>query len=165
MALPIDEFVLDGYVRSQWIAFFTLWILWGLVYAIRFIFQTDRPGPGPGPAPAADTTVETGGNAAAGASVKKTFVYHGGLRGRLDNAHRVLFENTLLLLSVLVLNTVASGSTRAVYILTWIYFAFTVVYAFTEIGLEHRFIRFIFSLVFFGVTLAIGGLAFSHGFY
>ncbi|CAO3654087.1 unnamed protein product [Cunninghamella echinulata] len=159
MALPIDEFLLDGYVRSQWIAFFTLWILWGLVYAIRFIFQSDKPGPAP------ENTVESGGDPATGTTTKKPYIYRGGLRSRLDNAHRVLFENTLLLLSVLVLNTVASASTRAVYILTWIYFAFTIVYAFTEIGLEHRFIRFIFSLIFFGVTLAIGGLAFSQGFY
>jgi hypothetical protein len=83
---------------------------------------------------------------------------------RLDNAHRVLFENTLLLFSVLALNTFATGSTRAVMILSWIFFAFTVVHAFTEVAVDHRFIRLAFSLVFYGVTLAIGGLAFAQGF-
>ncbi|CAO3648888.1 unnamed protein product [Cunninghamella blakesleeana] len=151
MALPLEEFLADHYVRLQWIAFFTLWVLWGLVYAIRFTFSHDKPTP---------VTEDT----EAGTSEKRRWVKQGGVTGRLDNAHRVLFENTLLLLSVLVLNTVGTASTRAVFILAWVYFAFTVVYAFTEIGLEHRFIRFVFSLVFYGVTLAIGGLAFSQGF-
>jgi hypothetical protein len=45
------------------------------------------------------------------------------------------------------------------------FFAFTVVKAFTEIGVDHHIIRLVFNIVFFGVTLAIGGLAFSHGWH
>ncbi|CAO3598296.1 unnamed protein product [Absidia cylindrospora] len=152
MAVPLELFITDRHVRLTWISFFTLWVLWGLVYTIRFILgESDKPTPQPDPE-------------AAATSDKKKWTNQGGFATRLANAHRVLFENTLLLLSVLVLNTFATGSTRAVMILSWIFFAFTVVHAFTEIGVEHRFIRLGFSLVFYGVTLAIGGLAFAQGF-
>lgn len=43
------------------------------------------------------------------------------------------------------------------------YFSFTVLYAFTEIGYEHRFVRFVYSAIFYALTLAIGGLAFAQG--
>ncbi|KAI8099976.1 uncharacterized protein BX664DRAFT_273562 [Halteromyces radiatus] len=152
MAVPLEEFITDFHVRLTWIAFFTLWVLWGLVYTIRFILGENNK-----PTPQADA------EAGATTSEKKTW-NQGGFVGRLRNAHQVLFENTLLLLSVLVLNTLATGSTRAVMILAWIFFAFTVVHAFTEIGVEHRFVRLAFTLVFYGVTLAIGGLAFAQGF-
>ncbi|ORX58070.1 hypothetical protein DM01DRAFT_1333743 [Hesseltinella vesiculosa] len=149
----IDDFVVDNYVRLQWIAFLTLWVLWGLVYTIRFVLGEDNK------------TAAAQPDAEAAGGEKKAWAANGGFGARLANAHRVLFENTLLLLSVLVLNTLGNASTRAVMILTWIFFAFTVVAAFTEIGVEHRFVRLLFSLVFYGVTLAIGGLAFAQGFY
>ncbi|KAI8338493.1 hypothetical protein BC941DRAFT_373894 [Chlamydoabsidia padenii] len=148
MAVPIEQFITDYYVKRTWIGFFTLWVLWGLVYMIRFaVGENNKSSP---------QDPETG----ATTSEKKPYSHH----SRLANAHRVLFENTLLLLSVLVLNTFATGSTRAVMILTWIFFAFTVIYAFTEVGVEHHLLRLGFNLVFYGVTLAIGGLAFAHGF-
>ncbi|SAM04083.1 hypothetical protein [Absidia glauca] len=149
MAVPLEQFISDSHVRLAWIAFFTLWVLWGLVYTIRFIIgDSNKPTPDP----------------EANQSEKKVWAQQGGYSTRLDNAHRVLFENTLLLFSVLALNTFATGSTRAVMILSWIFFAFTVVHAFTEVAVDHRFIRLAFSLVFYGVTLAIGGLAFAQGF-
>lgn len=43
------------------------------------------------------------------------------------------------------------------------FFALTVIVAFTEIGYGHRFIRFLYSAAFFGITLAIGALAFQQG--
>ncbi|KAI8059131.1 hypothetical protein BC940DRAFT_314308 [Gongronella butleri] len=150
----IDEFVLDWRVKLQWIAFFTLWVLWGLVSSLRYVLADDNK-----------TAAAQPADAEGGGGEKKAWAAQGGFAGRLANAHRVLFENTVLLLSVLVLNTIATGSTRAVLILTWIFFGFTVIAAFTEIGVNHRFVRLIFSLVFYGVTLAIGGLAFSQGFY
>lgn len=41
------------------------------------------------------------------------------LAERLRRSHDVLFENTLLLLSVLTLNTFGNGATRSVMILAW----------------------------------------------
>ncbi|KAI9491164.1 hypothetical protein BDB00DRAFT_834068 [Zychaea mexicana] len=147
----VASFVLDRYVRLAWIAFFTLWTLWGLVYFLRHIFGEDQDKPAP-----AEEDAEA-------AAKRAKWKPEGGFGSRLANAYRVLFENTQLLLPVLVLNTFGTGSTRAVAILAWIYFALTAIVAFTEVGYGHRFIRFVYSAVFYGITLAIGGLAFSHG--
>ncbi|ORY94567.1 hypothetical protein BCR43DRAFT_476343 [Syncephalastrum racemosum] len=149
--MDVDSFLEDNNVRLTWIAFFTLWVLWGLVYFVRHVWAdnaTEKPAP-------ASQDPE--------AASKPRWKPQGGFGGRIANAHRVLFENALLLLGVLVLNTFGGGSTRAVMILTWIYFALTVVVAFSEIGYDHRFVRFIYSAAFFGITLAIGGLAFRQG--
>ncbi|KAL9541246.1 hypothetical protein MBANPS3_009227 [Mucor bainieri] len=165
----ISNFVTDPYVRSSWIAFFTLWVLWGLSYFLRHAFGHDHVNQ-------TATTTKTGvpahqdpeaavGGEAAGAKKPKWKGFHTSMTDRLRRAHEVLFENTLLLLSVLTLNTFGSGSTRAVMILAWIFFAFTVINAFTEVGINHHFIRLIFNIVFYGVTLAIGGLAFHHGWH
>ncbi|KAG2192406.1 hypothetical protein INT46_007885 [Mucor plumbeus] len=175
----ISTFVTDPYVRSSWIAFFTLWVLWGLVYFLRHAFGNDYANhtttttkTGTAAAPAVqdpETTVGGGvpGDATATTATKQPR-WRGAdtsLRDRLRRTHEVLLENTLLLLSVLTLNTFGSGSTRAVMILAWIFFAFTVINAFTEVGIHHHFIRLVFNIVFYGVTLAIGGLAFSQGWH
>ncbi|KAL7311345.1 hypothetical protein PS15m_009119 [Mucor circinelloides] len=175
----ISNFVTDPYVRSSWIAFFTLWVLWGLAYFLRHAFGYDHVNQ-----TTAATTTKTGTTTAVPAHQDPETAVGGGVEGdatgtrkpkwngfhtsmtdRLRRAHEVLFENTLLLLSVLTLNTFGSGSTRAVMILAWIFFAFTVIHAFTEVGIYHHFIRMFFNIVFYGITLAIGGLAFHYGWH
>lgn len=107
----ISQFVVDPYVRSSWIAFFTLWVLWGLSYFIRHAFDRE---------PKAVTT-ETDPEAPGGVEKKRRWntAGHYTIADRLANSHEILKENTLLLLSVLVLNTFGSASTRAVFILSW----------------------------------------------
>ncbi|CEP11941.1 hypothetical protein [Parasitella parasitica] len=158
----VNGFVTDPYVRSSWIAFFTLWVLWGLSYFLRHAFGHDQTGTA---AADPETAVGSEGETAAAAKKPKWKGIHTSLTDRLRRAHEVLFENTLLLLSVLALNTFGSGSTRAVMILSWIFFAFTVVNAFTEVGVSHHLIRLFFNIVFYGVTLAIGALAFHQGWH
>lgn len=111
----VSTFVQESHVRNTWIAFFTLWVLWGLVYFVRHIFAEDTADK---PAPAEQSSQDP---EAAATKKKLKWKPQGGFGGRIVNAHRVLFENTLLLLSVLVLNTFGTGSTRAVMILTWMY--------------------------------------------
>lgn len=154
----VSAFVGNHYVRSSWIAFFTLWVLWGLSYFVRHAFgHHDKQ---------ATTAAATDDPEAAAGTQKKGWKnIHTSLGDRLTRAHEVLFENTLLLLSVLTLNTFGAGATRAVMILSWIFFAATAINAFTEVGVNHHFIRFIFNIIFFGVTLAIGGLSFSQGWW
>jgi hypothetical protein len=43
------------------------------------------------------------------------------------------------------------------------FFGFTALSAFTEVGYKHHFVRLVYNLIFYGVTLAIGGLAFAQG--
>lgn len=38
MDRDVSAFVSDHYVRLTWIAFFTQWVLWGLVYFLRHVF-------------------------------------------------------------------------------------------------------------------------------
>jgi hypothetical protein len=107
----VSLFVSDHYVRSSWIAFFALWVLWGLTYFVRHAFGHDTNKATPA------TTEED-----PEASATKTSKWKGGVHSfsdRLARAHEVLFENTLLLLSALVLNTLGAGATRAVMILSW----------------------------------------------
>jgi len=92
----------------------------------------------------------------------------GGLFSVFTRMHRtseMLRDLLLMLLSVLVLNTVGKASTRAVAILAWIYFAFAVVFAIFESALAHRFVRLAYSLVFYGLAIAIGAIAFRYGFF
>ncbi|EIE81195.1 hypothetical protein G6F46_005207 [Rhizopus delemar] len=170
----MDSFVADHYVRTSWIAFFTLWTLWGLVYFIRHAFsRTDmnnKPAPAAVPPAPPQPTSSTSDPEAPppppqpkGEKNELWESIQPSLPDRLARAHQVLFENSLLLLSVLVLNTFGSGATRAVMILCWIFFSFTVVHAFTEIAINHHLISLVFNAIFFGVTLAIGGLAFKQG--
>lgn len=160
-----NNFASNHYVRSSWIAFFTLWTLWGLVYFLRHAFgrpenhpTNTRPAPATDDPEAAATTTAGTKRETNGKWGMNTTMYD-----RFKRAHQVLFENSLLLLSVLTLNTFGYGATRAVMILAWIFFAFTVINAFTEIAIKHHFIRFVFNIIFYGVTLAIGGLAFRQG--
>ncbi|KAI9483202.1 MAG: hypothetical protein EXX96DRAFT_557268 [Benjaminiella poitrasii] len=182
----VSAFIADPYVRSSWIAFFTLWALWGLSYFLRHAFGRDNKAVTIHKTTASDVDPETGGIPAtttdpavgttAGAPNNKKKWYsaggnanttgvHNTLADRLSRSHEVLLENTLLLLSVLALNTLGAGSTRAVMILAWIFFALTAIYALTEVGYNHHYLRLLFNLIFYAITLAIGGLAFHYGWH
>ncbi|KAJ8657928.1 hypothetical protein O0I10_006456 [Lichtheimia ornata] len=150
----IDAFVSDNNVRLTWIAFFTQWVLWGAVYLLRHVVSEG------GESSKTSEDPET-------AAKKEGKFWKGSTDGRLENRvanlNNVLRENTLLLLSVLILNTFGNASTRAVMIITWIYFAFTVVFAFSELIYGNRVVRLGYSAIFYGLTLAIGGLSFAQG--
>ncbi|KAI9247365.1 hypothetical protein EDC94DRAFT_362289 [Helicostylum pulchrum] len=158
----------NHYVRSSWIAFFTLWALWGLSYFLRHItvqekdqnVAADTEANTPNPNTTNPNT--TNPNTTNPNTNKGWKNIHNSLSDKLRSSHEVLLENTLLLLSVLILNTFAGGTTRGVMVLCWVFFAFTLVNALTEVGINHHFIRLGFNIVFYGVTLAIGGLSFYH---
>ncbi|ORZ02427.1 hypothetical protein BCR43DRAFT_519751 [Syncephalastrum racemosum] len=84
---------------------------------------------------------------------------------RFDRAQELLRDLVLMLLSVMVINTFARGSTRGVMILAWIFLAFAVVLTFVEGAVAHRFIRFSYALIFFVIALIILGFAWAQGFY
>ncbi|KAI8150280.1 hypothetical protein BJV82DRAFT_548827 [Fennellomyces sp. T-0311] len=151
MDKDLSLFVADSNVRLTWIAFFTQWVLLGFVYLLRH---------GVGDAEKTAAAAEDPETAA-----KKSALWKGSdaFANRVASAYSVLKENTNLLLAVLILNTFGNASTRAVMIITWIYFAFTVVFAASELFYSNRFIRLGYSTIFYGLTLAIGGLAFAQG--
>ncbi|RUS18828.1 hypothetical protein BC937DRAFT_88296 [Endogone sp. FLAS-F59071] len=165
----ITGFLGDMHVRRQWLAFFILWLLWGLTWFIRHVFPTGT----------ATTADPAAGDAAAGNSVAPaatgtrskwgisgTGTRHngdGGIAGRGNRAQDVLRDLVLLLLSALIFNTLAQGSTYAVEILTWIFLAFAIFWTLFEASYESRIARFVFGLVFFGITLAIFSIALAWG--
>ncbi|KAI9264065.1 hypothetical protein BDA99DRAFT_559376 [Phascolomyces articulosus] len=152
MDKDLSLFVADSNVRLTWIAFFTQWVLLGVVYLLRhFVGDAEKT------STASEDPETAEKKPALNLSAPEGFAT------RVAHLYRVLQENTLLLLSVLVLNTFGNASTRAVMIITWIYFAFTVVFAFSELIYSNRFIRFGYSTIFYGLALAIGGLAFAQG--
>ncbi|KAI9484651.1 hypothetical protein BDB00DRAFT_854226 [Zychaea mexicana] len=152
MDKDLSLFVADGNVRLTWIAFFTQFVLLGAVYLLRHVV---------GDAEKTAATSEDPETAAKKSALNLSAP--DGFAARVAHLYRVLQENTFLLLCVLVLNTFGNGSTRAVMIITWIYFAFTVVCAFSELIYANRFIRLGYSAIFYALTLAMGGLAFAQG--
>lgn len=170
MFQDFGAFIGDGYIRSSWIAFLTLWVLWGFLYVIRHAFgdpYNNVPNVNATGAAAPATADE---EAAASKSGRFGFLNRfggggatGGIASRIWAAHRLLRDNILMLLSVLVLNTYSRGSTRGVFILSWIFFAFTVFFVIVEVVIGHRLVRLGYSIIFYALALAIAGLAFQIG--
>ncbi|KAI8332864.1 hypothetical protein BC941DRAFT_473902 [Chlamydoabsidia padenii] len=150
----LSMFVMDHHVRMYWIAFFVLVAYWGFLWFLRHVFgdghQNARnavPTEEEAPAPPQATN---------GGSTKQN---------RLTRASQVLGDLTLMLLSVLVLNTIGQGGTRIIMILTWVFFGFAVFWSIFEASKESHIARFIFGMLFYGIILAIGIISFQHGFH
>ncbi|KAI9476017.1 MAG: hypothetical protein EXX96DRAFT_575453 [Benjaminiella poitrasii] len=199
--LPIQDYLIDWHVRVTWIAFMTLWVLWGLAWFVRNAFGGDASthlhniqsasqiAHDPNVAAATNTTATTtdpelggvGGTTTTAAGVPQTTTTNAAYNNkhhplpapawsvnifnRLNRAHDMLRDLVLMLLSVLTLNTFARASTRAVMIIAWIFVAFAVVYFIVEASYEHRYLRLVYSLTFYGLGLAVVGLAYAQGFY
>jgi len=84
---------------------------------------------------------------------------------RINRSSEMLRDLLLMLLSVMVLNSFGKGLTRAVAVIAWIFFGLAVIFALLESFLGHRFLRLAYTLIFFGLALAIGGIAFAYGFW
>ncbi|KAI9484731.1 hypothetical protein BDB00DRAFT_885175 [Zychaea mexicana] len=160
---PVSSFIGDSYVRSTWIAFFTLWVLWGLAYIFRHAFLRDDEVAPTATDPAAAGTAANADPEAANKSSGFLFKARSGFNRRFRNFYSVLRDSLLMLLSVVALNTLGVGSTRAVLILAWIFVIFTILYAIADFIFEHRFIRIGFSTILYAIGLAIGGSAIARG--
>ena len=156
----VGSFIANSYVRSTWIAFFTLWVLWGLSYVFRHAFLRDDTVANSATDPAVGTTdPETAGKT----NVLQRTMGKAGFNRRFRNFHSIMRVSVLMLLSVIALNTLGVGSTRAVLILSWIFVVFAILYAICDFLYENRFIRIIFSIILYACALAIGGSAIARG--
>ena len=159
----VSSFTSNSYVRSTWIALFTLWVFWGLAYIFRHVFVSDNEAVNVSADPAAPAAQdpETGQG-------KTKFFLHkaqGGFARRFNNFERALRHSLFMLLCVIALNTLGVGSTRAVLILSWIFVAFAMLYAIADFIFEHRLIRTTFSTILYALGLAIGGSAIARGWH
>ncbi|KAG1474683.1 hypothetical protein G6F56_000209 [Rhizopus delemar] len=154
MVNNIDAFVEDWHVRVTWIAFMTLWVFWGLVWVFRSFFTSS----------ASSLTPEEN-NAGEAQASKMKFLTVDSFGVRVDRAHQIVKDALFSLLCLLSINSFARASTRAVMILAWFFTAFAVCCFALELLVDNRFIRLTYSIIFYGLGLAIAGLAFKQGFY
>lgn len=68
-----------------------------------------------------------------------------------------------MLLISLTLNGFGAASTKALSILSWIFFVVTILYAIAVLLLQNKILRVIFNLIFFVLTLIMSSLAFKSG--
>ncbi|CAO3590083.1 unnamed protein product [Absidia cylindrospora] len=167
-----STFMLDPNVKMYWVAFFSLLAYWGLLWFLRHAFgdchhQNEEESMPSIKSPAGRTGEESAPpiNAPTGYG---RWVQHPDTTNahqRLGRASRVLGDLILMLLSVLILNTIGQGNSRIVMILTWIFFGFAVFWSIFEAAKESHLARFLFGMIFYGIMLAIGALAFIYGFH
>ncbi|GAB5585376.1 hypothetical protein Unana1_00276 [Umbelopsis nana] len=145
---PYDYFQPLRDFKSAWTAFFALWLLWGFFWFVRHAF-----GDGHQTVETADTEIGQKGR-----------WHFGNTHSRLNRSGDVLRDLVLLLLAALALNTFAGGISKAVMILSWIFFGFAVFWAVFEAALEHHIARFVFAIIFYGIAIVIGALGYHYGF-
>ncbi|KAL9543346.1 hypothetical protein PS6_009328 [Mucor atramentarius] len=153
----------DWHVRVTWIAFMTLWVIWGLIWVVRSFFV--------GQVASAGTTNPEAATTAADPEVAhkkfsmKTPVINGTFAPRLERGYQVVKDALFSLLCLLSMNTFARASTYAVMILAWFFVAFAVFWFAVELVVDNRYVRVLYTTIFYGLGLAIGGLAYKQGFF
>ncbi|KAF1798706.1 hypothetical protein V8B55DRAFT_1363165 [Mucor lusitanicus] len=139
--IGIDNYLAVGSVKSAWVSLYILSIVWGLLYMIRPLFDTSSD----------ISDMETGDKRS------------GGFLSRIGKAYDVVKDNMFMHLFALSLNAFGAASTKALAILSWIFFALTIVYAVAVMFIEQKMVRAVFGLIFFVLTLIMTSLAFKHG--
>lgn len=157
------EFAEDWHVRVTWIAFMTLWVFWGLVWTVRSYFVGDATKPVVTEPDAAATTADAE-TAHKKFGMSKLSV-NSGFAGRIERGYRQVTEALFSLVCLLTLNTFARASTRAVMIIAWFYLAFAVVWYIAELVTDNRYVRVLYTVIYYGLGLTIAGLAFKQGFF
>ncbi|CEP14147.1 hypothetical protein [Parasitella parasitica] len=149
------EFLVNKFVKGYWTALFILCMYWGFFLFAQHIFGD--------------------GNTYHNANLRhsREGAVHSLDAARYDNVHswarlhrtaNMIRDLVLLLLSVLIINTLARGGTRSVMILTWIYLGAAIFWSIFEMLYEHHIARLAYSTVFYGIAITIGGIAFKNGF-
>ncbi|CAO0795355.1 unnamed protein product [Mucor circinelloides] len=139
--IGIDNYLAVGSVKSAWISLYILSIVFGLLYMVRPLFDNNTD----------ISDMEAGDKRS------------GGFLSRIGKAYEVVKDNMFLQLFALSLNAFGAASTKALAILSWIFFALTIVYALAVMFIEQKMIRAVFGLIFFVLTLIMTSLAFKHG--
>jgi hypothetical protein len=154
----ITTFTEDWHVRVTWIAFMTLWVFWGLIWVVRSYFIGQA-------APATTTTPEAPATETEAHHNKFAIMANNSYAIRLERGHQIVKDALFSLLCLLSMNTFARASTRAVMILAWFFVAFAVVWFVAELIVDNRYMRVVYSTIFYALGLTIAGLAYKQGFF
>ncbi|KAI8880759.1 hypothetical protein K501DRAFT_190615 [Backusella circina FSU 941] len=138
--IGVDNYVQYGSVKSSWVTLYILFIIWGVLYMLKPFYEGDD---------ASDLEYND----------KKSTT----LLSRLGNSYNVIKENAMLQLFALTFNGFGTGSTKALSVLSWIYFILTIIYALGVIFINHKILRSVFHLAFFVLILIMSTLALKHG--
>ncbi|KAL9546987.1 hypothetical protein PS6_007374 [Mucor atramentarius] len=145
------DFVEDWHVRVTWIAFMTLWVIWGLLWVVRSYFVGQD---------ISNVTEPEATSASENGFAKKLHIPSPNFAG-----YQVVKDSLFSLLCLLSMNSFARASTRAVMILAWFFVAFAVFWFIAELVVDNRYMRVLYSTIFYALGLAIGGLAYKQGFF
>ncbi|KAG2233920.1 hypothetical protein BDF21DRAFT_450440 [Thamnidium elegans] len=157
------DFITSRYVKGYWTAFYALCLYWGFFWFSRHIF-----GDGNNHMFSREEAVhnlESDRNR----NNRRHLAWTNSstaidIYTRLNRTCNSLRDITLLLLSALVINTMARGGKRSVMILAWIYFVMAVIWSIYEMISSHHLAKLSSSIVFYGICITIGAIAFQKGF-
>ncbi|KAI8888008.1 hypothetical protein K501DRAFT_174207 [Backusella circina FSU 941] len=165
----IQDFLSDWHVRTTWIAFITLWIIWGFAWFVRNAFGGDGEVIQSTAQISHDETNYTVDPQTGATTHNKVHLaapsWSLNVFNRLNRAHDLLRDLVLMLLSILVLNTFGRASTRAAMVIAWFFTALGIATCIIEAGYTHRYLRLLYTAAFFGLALAIVGITYVQGFY
>ncbi|KAI8635955.1 hypothetical protein BD408DRAFT_448793 [Parasitella parasitica] len=139
--IGIDNYLAVGSVKSAWISLYILFIVWGILYMLRPLFDSSSE--------VSDAEYDE--------NKCSSFM------SRISKAYDVVRDNMLMQLFALSLNAFGAASTKALSVLSWIFFALTIIYAIAVLFIQQKMIRAAFGVVFFVLTLIMTSLAFKHG--
>ncbi|KAG2205183.1 hypothetical protein INT46_009900 [Mucor plumbeus] len=148
-------FLTNKFVKGYWTAFFILCMYWGFFLFAQHIF-------GDGNTYRSANLRQSRGEAAHSSDTERYDNVQSWIR--LNRTANMVRDLVLLLLSMLIINTLARGGTRSVMILTWIYLGAAIFWSTFEMVYEHYLARLAYSTVFYSIAITIGGIAFKNGF-
>ncbi|KAI7905811.1 uncharacterized protein BX663DRAFT_500987 [Cokeromyces recurvatus] len=138
----IEHYLAYGSVKSAWVTLFITAIILGVLYVIRPLVSDDS-----------DVSDIEAADKRSG----------GGFLSRINTSYNAMKDNAFYHLIALCLNSFGMGSTKALSILSWIYFIINVIYGLGLLFIDHKIIRGICNLIFFVLVLIMYILAFKEG--
>ncbi|KAI9598576.1 hypothetical protein BDF19DRAFT_430751 [Syncephalis fuscata] len=159
-----DGFFAMKSVKSTYIGLFCLWLLWIIARMLNSLFGKSARSTHAG----ANAPGTAGTNAAGETTAQQqqliplmTWLY----TSATTRVEKLIRDLILLLLVPLVVNGFGRGSGVGTEILTWLFFAFALIFMLVEFVAGNRLFRSAFNLLLIGLSLTIFILAYAAGWH
>ncbi|CAO3631278.1 unnamed protein product [Mucor hiemalis] len=157
------DFITNQYVKSYWIAFYILSLYWGFLWFCRHIFGDGNNNMFNRQEAVHNLESDRNRNSRRHLMWTNTATAIN-IFTRLNRACNFIRDLTLTLLCALVINTMARGGTKSVMLLSWIYLGMAIFWSIYEMIFDHYIARLGYSIIFYGIHVTIGAIAFANGF-
>ncbi|KAI7899499.1 uncharacterized protein BX663DRAFT_441162 [Cokeromyces recurvatus] len=158
--IPIEDEFLDQHDgRVMWIAVTLLWVFWGLISVVRAFFSEETMSNGTGP-----SDNESNAEKSQGRKFIAAPSLNGTLAPRLEKGHQIISNNLFALISLDVINTFGRGSVRGAMIINWCVTALSIFFFVAELVTDSRYIRILYTTIFYCLGIATIGLIWGEGF-